>query len=315
MKLNNEESRSIREALSLGWVQYKISGEIGISRNKQDKKGAETLAQADGAVESDAKSATNNLYPKKYRKELDAAKSAYTALMNEFKKRTHADGLYEADKYLSDPLEQKLKPFFDELDKKRQEFITAYPSVLQAIYQDDARGAAFNWGDYPSQTDLAKSFKVTLVGPLRLGPNDPVVCTSEMAAALDAATEQYARQQVVLAQQEAYKKLLDYLKPIVTQLTARAAHDDGSNKQNKAPKVSESLYANIRQALEVARQFAIPGTPGYEPLLTLTKEIEFKLELDIREVEDFKDNPPLARAVAQDAQAILEAMESLPGFE
>lgn len=313
------------ESLGSVYLGATLEGTVGIRFARTDKDGAEKLAQDARATNEKSKKASNVFFPEPQPPELVAVKKAYKEVRDAFNKLT-ADGrngmrLRTTTQEIDCPLAVKMRPVLDALHTARLDFIFALPRIVQDIRDSDARGLAFDYADYPTQDELDKCFQYELICPIQLGRDEPKLITRELAEAMQEATQRHAERQIQAAQQEAHAELLKYLKPVVTQLSELVQFRDGNAPdRKKAPKVSESLAANLRDAVERAKTFALPGTPAGDALLALAAEIEAKLDLDIKSptnwAEDMKDegNLPMVRATAVDAAALIESLEGMESF-
>jgi hypothetical protein len=311
------------EALGSAFVGATLEGTIGIRYARQDKGGAEKLAHEAQATNGKSKRASDVFFPDPQPPELVAVKKSYQDVRVGFNKLT-ADGrdgmrLRTTAQEIEKSLVLQMQPHLNRLAGDRAAFILALPRIVQDIRDSGARGLAFSLDDYPTDEELEKCFKYELICPIQLGRDAPRLITRELAAAMQEATQRYAERQIQAVQQEAHAELLKYLKPVVVQLSEFVAFKDGlSTDRKKSPKVSESLAANLRDAIARAKTYALPGTPAGDALLALANEIEQELDIDIKSptnwAEDLKENVPLARATAADATALMASLESLESF-
>lgn len=311
-------------AICTAYMEWKLEGKIGIRKGKTDKEGAETLARQAGATSDKSKRAASVFFPPPYDAELAAVTAAYGAVRAEFDAKAAFLGVGRRGRTTTQevamPFDLVLKPQLDALAAARQKFIDTLPQRVQEIQRSGARGDQFDPADYPTPEELASCFTYEMHGPLAFASVEAIESlplTKELSAACAAASKRYADKMVAESQQDLATELTKYVGVMAKNLSELVKFRDGQSPgRKKAPKISEGMIANITNAVQRARDFAIPSTPAGKALLALADQIVEQLQVDCLDADDFKDegNLPLTRSIAVQAAVLVQAIEEMPVF-
>ncbi len=318
---------NILDLLTSDNMTVSLSG-TALSMRKNFAEGAATVADDVGG-DAEAFRVTRKLLPAGYDTEYKALVKAYNAVRACFYEHTVAfgmatlgdatrakgDRLLKVSKIVDGSFQSAMDARMAELDTARDAFKRALPGVLARLQLDAKLGRTFNPDDYPTQDDIDKSFRWTLDGPNPIASGaqlSGMPLTVGIAEAIQASMERKAQAQVVFAQQTMANELTGYLKALAeTTNKLFEHHNTPESQRGRAPRVATTLTTNVHDMVQKIRTYAIPETPQGAALLALADTVLERLEVDIRDADDIRENPRMAEVMARDAAEIISAIEAL----
>jgi Arc/MetJ family transcription regulator len=324
----------ILDALSSNYMKFQLDG-TALATRKKYADGSSIIANTVGGQE-EAYTSYRKLYPKGFDTEINELLSAYSTVSVWFRKATVPVGASNGDGKQAKVRGARLAPvrkladgsfmaeynkLIADLDNKRTAFHAALPRIVAGIQSHGVLGGTFDIDDYPTQDQVAESFKYVLVGPEPLPNSNTLIGLPVSADWIDAIESDLTRQaaeRAKFAQQSVVNETLEYVRVMGNNLKNLVEWYDsgegkGNGKKRRTP-IYDSLVGNVKDMVEKMRAFAIPETDAGAALLTLADDIEEKLQVDVITAEDLKENVPLARATAASAFALAEAIEDMDIF-
>jgi len=201
-----------------------------------------------------------------------------------------------------------------EVDRLREDFALALPSMMAAVQADPRYSAKFDATEWPTADQIRDSFTFSIEGPDPIGSFKFLPMTGPMAAALDKRHETKLTQQVSYGQMRTAKEMADFVSKMAESLSENAKFLNGESEKTRRPAVYDTLTSNLEHIVGKVRSFAVKDTDEGAALIALAKKVETLLIPPGRSASDFKDNAPLSRDVATKAAELLEEIDDI-GFD
>lgn len=336
MATHSTSSLASTLAGNLFYVENRLSKTL--RRSFADDSAKTFLAAQTGSDESSL-SVSRKLYPAGYDAELKAANAAKNAEIKHFNKNTlyadfkgqgGSDARGGARRFLtagsvtSGDFDRENRQLIDEATRLGEVFANALPNLIQRIGNDGVLGSAFDPAKYPSQDDAAAAFVFTpALETLEAVPEGiGIPATSESLQAAQAAYEARLAARYQYGMQRAAKELTTNIANVAERLRELAAwqNTDPEKRQEtlgrtKAPRITETLFPNVADAVSRLRQFALPETDEGSQLIHLLDDIEKGLAPARLTPEHVKTNAGLTEKVADNAANLAAALEELDFYD
>jgi hypothetical protein len=168
-------------------------------------------------------------------------------------------------------------------------FVHEYPRLVHEA--QNTLGAMFKSEDYPDVTDIRRRFRITMtVLPVPSAQDFRVHLSSEQMERIQKQiTEQVAEAQA-LAVRDVWKRLYDRVSKMAERL------------KDPEAQFRNSLVENIAELIDLLPRLNLTDDPNLE---AMRREVEDKLICDPQTLRDYTT---VRQSVADDAQAILDAM-------
>lgn len=197
-----------------------------------------------------------------------------------------------------------------------QAFVYAYPGIVRAIetasYHGQALGNSFDLAEYPDQQAVLEGFAVTLEGPFPIADASTLAnmpLDRQTREALEAQLEAHQRRMLANASQSLAKDMVEYLKTMATNLgKLRDYHGTPAHARGKAPSIYDSLVTNLQDAVNKAKDFAIPETDAGSKLMDMIELIETTINPSSLTADYLKSAPYHAGIVADRAAELAQAL-------
>ena len=299
-----------------------------ISFTKPYKRGKEVMASHDNASE-DSYRASRSLIPKGFDTEYKALTKAVSACRAVFNKYTYtasvtANGDRAApgdrlirSKYIADgSFMSEWNQALTEFQATHQAFVYRYPQLVRDIEAASMHGAAlgdsFDLADYPDAQQVREGFAITLEGPSPIADGSAfrtMPLDAETIHALEAQWDAQQRRALAVASQTLAKDMVEYLKTMATNLgKLRDYHGTPAHARGKAPSIYDSLVTNLQDAVNKAKDFAIPDTDSGSKLMDMIELIETTINPSSLTADYLKSAPYHAGIVADRAAELAQAL-------
>ena len=298
---------------------------------KTYKQGKTVVATHDNASE-DAFRVSRSLIPPGFDSEYKALTKAINqcrAVFNRFAvtvgtsadgKKADGDKVIPSKVYADGSFLAEWNPAYAEFTAAHANFVSNYPSIVQAIQHASQYGSAlgnsFDLSEYPDVQAVREGFAITLEGPFPIADArgfTSLPINRDIRQALESQYEAYQKRLVANASQSLAKDMAEYLSNMATnlsKLTEFYRTPEHLRSGKRQPAIYDSLVTNLQDAVAKARAFAIPETESGSKLMDLVDQIEATLNPDALSADLLKSNPIHAGKVANDAAALAAALDA-----
>lgn len=323
-------------ASSLFYIENRINKTL--RRTFADSAAKAFVAAQTGSDEASL-TVSRKLFPKGYDTELKAANAAKAAQAQHFNKHTiFADfkggggegarggqrRFIPAATVTAGEFDRENRALIDETARLGEVFAEALPNLIQRIGNDGVLGNAFDPSKYPSQDDVAAAFTLTpaleTLEPVPEGIGIPA--TSESLKAAQTAYEarlqaryRYGMQRAAVDLTSSVANVAERLRELAEWQSTDPEKRQESLGRTKAPRITETLFPNVADAVARLRQFALPDSDEGSRLIQMLDDIEKGMAPTKLTPEHVKANGDLTKQVADNAANLASVLEELDFFD